>query len=1583
MPCLYKNQTQHEIIIPRSDCESTKNFSYYGSAHLDTISSSTFLPINANSIFMKHSLREDKMKSRSVNSYHQPDERSACGVGFVAGRKNVASHEHLAQALYALRCVEHRGACGADGLSSDGAGLMTDIPFEYFGYDKGSVAIAVLFIALGTEAQRQTLKIFSDTFAFFGLPIESYRDVPINPDVLGAEARRSMPAIKHVIIRRPDHCRTDASFNKLLYTAKQLARTRVSEHGLDEFFFASISTNTIVYKALTPADRLEKFYLDLQQPTFKTRFAMFHRRFSTNTRTAWDKAQPFRLIAHNGEINTIAGNRSWGYSREKSLGLREGELLTHHGISDTGTLNEMVEALLYRSSIPSLKDVLSILVPPANSKKPFYKFWSRAMEPWDGPAFITFSDGQFVGARLDRNGFRPCRWAMTDAHFFLSSEAGSFNLDESRIIAKGTLQAGSGVVIDLESGETDFRDSSDSDEHYDAAFDPHLIPVESFPVRALPLYLSKKYLFGWTEEDETKILMPMIQTGKEPIGSMGDTARPAILSDEPRSFFDYFYQNFAQVTNPPVDYIRESMVADLSIELGKKPNIFSPKELIPPQVGIELHSPVLSLGEMAFVESFHKENASRPDSRISAEVLDMTFRRSEGFVGFRSKLTALAASALRAVQHGASVLILSDKNADDERLPIPSLLALRAIVNTLNDEGVRLDASIVVHTGSVRSTHHLACLIGFGATAVCPYLALETARYAVPHTHLTPDALEKNLIRALETGLLKVMSKMGISVVKSYQSARLFAAIGIGKKLSKEFFPELYSPIGGIEIEDVVEDILNTVSRLERERTLINTHQFKESNHGTGERHSMTNSRSKLIHKLVRETHTPLDSMALYAEYLKHGDGGAEPVNLRHLFDLKTKFSPDGSNAIIFSPDGSNAIIFSPDGSNAIIFSPDGSTAHKPLPDEAIQPREEILKTFGSGAMSFGAISAESQRDIFLAMREIGGRSNSGEGGENPYYFTSGITGSIKQVASGRFGVTAEYLITGEEIQIKVAQGAKPGEGGQLMAVKVNADIARARHSLTGIDLISPPPLHDIYSIEDLKELIYELRQVHPAAKINVKLVSGAGVGTIAVGVAKAGADVIHISGGDGGTGAASLSSMKHAGLPWEVGLLEAHRALVANNLRGCVTLRTDGGLSTGKDIVTAALLGAEEYEFGKLLLVAQGCVMARICEKNTCPTGIATHDPKFKAKYKGDKNHIVSLLHFLADDVRRWLMRLGVPSLHDLLGRTDLLKINEQCVERINARNLDLSFFLSEETVLPFDATHAAPRGAFNDGMSALNKYILADARPVLEKAAQGVATSTEHAYNIFPTERAALASLSGEIASLIQRERKQKGFHNTDARTDAQTDARFAGKIHATFTGSAGQGFGVFLTDGISARLEGEANDSVCKSMSGGKVVIVPPAKSTFAPEQNAIIGNCALYGATGGTLYVNGIAGDRFAVRNSGATAVVEGTGLHACEYMTNGLIVILGHVEANLGAGMTGGTLYLCGERDAFVNRDYITPVALSSADETELKDLLEDYLFETKSRTAKKLLDDWATEKHRFKKYLPLALAKARLSTVAV
>ncbi|HEY3399249.1 MAG TPA: glutamate synthase large subunit [Geothrix sp.] len=1449
-------------------------------------------------------------------------EHSACGVGFIASRTGEICHEILQDALHALKCVEHRGGCAADQVSSDGAGVMADIPFEMFGYRRGDVAVANLFMPQDPDRLRRSLEIFEATFAFFDLDVLAYREVPVDVSVLGEEARRSMPTMRQAILRRPLQCRTDASFDKLLYNAKQVLRTKLVEQGIQsEFFFASLSARTIVYKALTRAADLDRFYLDLRDPRFVTRFALIHRRFSTNTRTSWDKAQPFRLIGHNGEINTIAGNRSRAISREMSIGLKADQLVTHGSISDSGSLNEIAEALLYRSSIPHMEDILAIMMPPAEAQNAFYTFWSRAMEPWDGPAFLVYSDGSTVGARLDRNGFRPARWAITDNRFYLASEAGSFPLDEATVRRKGILYAGTGVKVDLVTGRVHFRDPSHSREHRDASFDPRTTPIGFLPETEAggPVSVFKKTLFTCSREELEKVLYPMAATGKEAIGSMGDTARPNVFSSEPRPFFDYFYQHFAQVTNPPLDYLREGNITDLRVFLGRAPNIFFPKDLVPLSEALELPRPILDLGQMRYLESM--QSLRHSESHIIPRTFPMHFRREDGEAGFHAAVERLASDVREAVERGTSVIILSDREASVERPPIPSLIALRAVVHTLNESGLRLNASIVVHTGEARTSHHLAALISFGASAVCPYLALEIARQDEHPSlgSLSPDQRERNFVSALESGLLKIMAKCGISVVQSYMSAKLFTAVGLGPELMEIFFPGHASPLGGIGYEELAGDVLRKTGLAAQAGfmdRLLHTHQFRESPRpGEGERHGLTSARARLLHQLVDLDPDTPEARGLYQEYLTSLKVD-EPINPRHLLAFRT--------------------------------------AAEPLPQDRVEAVPAILHRFGAGAMSFGAVSAESQRDLILAMEAVGGRSNSGEGGENPFYWTDGITASTKQVASARFGVTAEYLISGEEIQIKVAQGAKPGEGGQLMRVKVDATIAKARFSLPDVDLISPPPLHDIYSIEDLKELIHELRQVHPAAKISVKLVSGTGIGTIAVGVAKAGADILYVAGGDGGTGAATLGSMKHAGLPWEFGLVEAHQALRENQLRDQVELRVDGGLLTGKDLVTAAILGADGFEFGKLLLVAEGCVMARICEKNTCPAGIATHDPKFKARYSGKPEAIQRMLVHLSEDVRRHLASLGVASLAELQDRVDLLQVAPDHATFVRDRKLDLGAFLEPRA----PRADSGPSAFNQDGVAPLNQRVLEDAQSFLEDG--GI---HHRAYAITTGDRGILATLAGAIARQV-RERRLRG-----------EDPAVRGTLRLEFTGSAGQGFGAFLTEGLDVRLQGEANDSVCKSMSGGRTVLLPHPRATFVAEASAILGNGALYGATGGTLLVRGLAGDRFAVRNSGASAVVEGAGHHACEYMTRGAVAILGSVLTNAGAGMTGGCLFLRREHTGQVNRDYLAAIPWRAEEESLFRGLLEAHAAETGSRTATTLLEDWPGTLAAFTPFVPVAVAR--------
>ncbi len=1444
-------------------------------------------------------------------------EFGSCGVGFVATRGGPARHEVLAEGLRALGCVEHRGALAGDSQTGDGAGVMTEIPWELLGRSPHDCAVVSLFVSSDLERGPRARRLFEETFENLDLQIAGWREVPTRPEVLGPLARERMPQVLQAFVSRPAPCRTDASFEVRLYAAKQALRNKLRRAGLwFDLYFNSISTKTIVYKALCRSSDLQLFYPDLSDPRFETRFCLFHRRFSTNTRTSWDKAQPLRLLAHNGEINTIAGNRSWSYSREQALGLAPDELLTHRDISDSGNLNEMAEALRYRSSVPRLEEALAIMIPPADERSDYYDFWGRAVEPWDGPALITYCDGEVVGARLDRNGFRPARWMTTRERVYLASEAGIFSVDESEVLEKGTLRAGSGLTVILDNGKVHLRDPSRSHENQEARFDPRLTPIWEKPA-PLPAADQLGALHGLSKEEFDKVLAPMIAKGKEPITSMGDTARPAILSDERRSFCDFFYQAFAQVTNPPLDYLRERTVTDLRTWIGATPNIFAPKELLPVNPAVALESPVLTPGQMAALRELE---IKRPSTlRVLARVFRCTMPRASGPAGLRERLESIAKDALAAIDEGISLLILSDREASVDAPPIPSILALRAVVNALNREGKRLEASIVVDAADIRTTHELACAIGFGATAVCPWLAFACAEQVEHRSYAELEASTRaaQLRAALESGLLKIMSKMGISVVRSYQSSKLFSAVGLGSSLLQDYFPGLASRVGGYELEDIGAWVLRHTEGVEAALHAPSRHLLMEHPRGaTGERHSMYAARAKLVHRIVRKE---VDASA-WSEYEAMGrDAG--PVNLRHLLRLRA--------------------------------------AKRETPLDQVEARETILRRFGSGAMSFGAISAESQRDLFKAMRAVGGRCNSGEGGENPYYFIDGTTATTKQVASARFGVNAEYLVTGDEIEIKIAQGAKPGEGGQLMGVKVDEHIALARSATPGVDLISPPPLHDIYSIEDLKQLIYELKQLHPGARVCVKLVSGRHVGTVAVGVVKAGADIIQISGGDGGTGAAPISSMRHAGLPFELGLTEVHRTLSEHGLRSFVTLRVDGGLSTAEDIVMAAALGAEEFGFGKLLLVAQGCIMARICEKNRCPTGIATHDPKFKAKYKGEVGHVVSLLHELAEGVRRHLAKVGASSLASVVGDTSILELDPAHHALVQSRRLMLSKLL-----------HGLPRGTraavslFDASVNALNAEVLETVRR------EGESPRADASFEIRSTDRAVPARLSGWLAERAHELRMAKLAKLAEGESDRAPHLPEAGEVDLRFRGSAGQGFGAFLVQGVQIRLEGEANDSVCKSMSGGQVVVVPPAEACFEAERNAILGNCALYGATGGRLLVRGRAGDRFAVRNSGARAVVEGVGLHVCEYMTGGEVLVLGEVGANAGAGMTGGVLFMPADQEARINREYLARAEFDEAARERFVGLLRAHAELTASATASAALDELEAAFARFACFMP-------------
>lgn len=1383
-------------------------------------------------------------------------EFSHCGVGFISSLKNVASYELLNMGLKGLQNVEHRGGASEDGFNGDGAGIMASVPHELLGIDE-SKAVAMLFAPSNPDRYKLAISVFEESFRAHGLNISRYREVPINENAVSKTARSNMPMIIQAIIDRPSYCRTMGSFDELLYSAKQSTRSLGKEKGLiGELYFSSLSSRTIIYKALCTSIQLSEFYLDLKNPSFKTKFVLFHRRFSTNTLPSWDKVQPFRLIAHNGEINTIEGNRAAARSRELALGLREDQVLTMQGASDSGNFNEMVESLKYRSSIPFLKDILAIMVPPAESdNSSYFKFWSRAMEPWDGPALIAYCDGKKIGARLDRSGFRPCRWKVTENFFALCSETGAFEIDPAVVLKQGVLSAGQTVNIHMYKGSVDFLNPDKLEENEDVFFDSRLKNLPYIDIVENQIEIQDKLkIFYYTKEDLLKELYPMIEDGKGPIGSMGDTATLAAMSEEHRSIYDYFYQDFAQVTNPPLDYIRESLVTSMKVYLGRKPNVFSPKELIPPYSAIELESPILSLGQMDRVKQLK-----------NCRIIDICFDRNFEKTQFLKFIDECVHQAVDATKNGINIIVLSDRNACYDKPAVPSIIVMRAIQIKLNQLGVRLKISLIVDSGEIRNGHQVAVLIAFGASAICPYLSLAIARdeeslKAVEH--LTASEREQRLIKAFSESLLKIMAKRGISVVRSYQGSELFTIIGFDKEILERLFINHPLTIAGFDFEKLLDEIKTRTKKTMNSDSLPNNFLYKEHAGGKlGEKHSLTTKRTKILHNLLEQEYKGIKAKE-WIEFKEEIE--RYPINIRDFFDFKFKAEIEEAEVI---------------------------------------SREKILSHFGSGAMSYGSISAETQRDIFLAMDNIGGRSNSGEGGENPYYYSDGITAKIKQLASGRFGVTAKYLVIANEIQIKMAQGAKPGEGGQLMGVKVDEHIAKARYANKGVNLISPPPHHDIYSIEDLKQLIYELKQLAPKAKVSVKLVSGKNIGAIAMGVVKAGADIILISGGNGGTGAANLMSMKHAGLPWEIGLVEVHKALSSSGLRDKVVLRVDGGLFTGKDIVTAAIYGAEQFDFGKILLVSAGCIMARVCEKNTCPAGIATQDPKFKLRYKGTPEKIEKFLTYVADEVQYYLKCLGKKDLKSLIGCTELLGYELKHEKLRKKLNLNLEYFFK-------DIPSFTGKTIFeNNELSTINKTIL-----------DQYSENDTIELDILSTDRAVATSLAG-VKALEE----------------------FPQNTRLKFHGSAGQGFAAFATKGMDITLFGEANDSVAKGISGGCVSILPSKKSNSKNIENVLVGNTCLFGATGGEFYLNGYAGDRFAVRNSGATAIVEGVGLHACEYMTGGVVVILGNASKNIGAGMSGGKIYLMKENLVNVNRDFLTYSELSKEDEKELKLIYQNYI----------------------------------------
>lgn len=1497
------------------------------------------------------------------------EERDACGVGFIAQQQARPSHDILAKALTSLSCLEHRGGCSADYDSGDGSGVMAAVPWsliEGWLRDRSlsvppvaQMGVGMVFLSQDPATADAVRQLVDRVLTREGLTVLGWREVPIAPEVLGPQARSVQPRIEQVIVRS-ETLEGDA-LDRQLYLARRIVgravETDLQMKWGDELYMCSFSSRTIVYKAMVRAAVLGEFYLDLKNPEYVTPFALYHRRFSTNTMPKWPLAQPMRLLGHNGEINTLLGNINWMRAREGDLAhpnwgdaIENLKPTVDNNISDSANLDNAFE-LLVRSGRSPL-EALMLLVPEAYQNQPelerypeivdFYEYYSGIQEPWDGPALLAFSDGKIVGAGLDRNGLRPARYVLTrDGLVIVASEAGVVEVPAADILEKGRLGPGQTIAVDLENHQVlknwDIKRRVARQHPYGewVAARPQLGSTQEngkvapFTLADDKALVQQQTAFGYTKEDVDMVIASMAIEGKEPTYCMGDDIPLAVLSSKPRLLYDYFKQRFAQVTNPAIDPLREGLVMSLNMTLGRRGN------LLDEQPGVDrllkITSPLLSEGDLAALGH----------SGLQTATLSTLWDASAGAEGLRPAVEALCQAAAAAVGEGAEILILSDRTESgisSSQAYIPPLLAVGAVHHHLIERGLRMKASIVVDTAQCWSTHHYACLVGYGASAVCPYLTWETLRQwwhdektqnLVSQGKLPQLTLEDalgNYRKSTEAGLLKILSKMGISLLASYQGAQIFEAIGIGSDLLQLGMKGTASRIGGISIADLAREMFAFHAMAFPDATKLENFGIVQYRKG-GEYHANSPETAKALHKAVRDG--TYDHYEIYKTQLLN-----RPVaTLRDLLDFQSD--------------------------------------RLAIPVEEVESVEDIVKRFCTGGMSLGALSPEAHETLAIAMNRLGGKSNSGEGGEDPIRFKvlddvdeagqsptlphlKGLrngdiaSSSIKQVASGRFGVTPEYLMSAQQIEIKVAQGAKPGEGGQLPGKKVSPYIAMLRRSKPGVTLISPPPHHDIYSIEDLAQLIFDLHQINPEAGVSVKLVSSIGIGTIAAGVAKANADIIQISGHEGGTGASPLSSIKHAGSPWELGLTEVHRVLMENQLRERVLLRVDGGMHTGWDVVMAALMGAQEFGFGTIAMIAEGCIMARVCHMNSCPVGVTTQQEKLRKRFPGMPEHVVNFFVFVAEEVRSLLARLGYRSIDEIVGRSDLLKVREDAkLTKTQALNLDCITQLPQGE----NRNWVTPQPVHSNGL-VLDDDLLNDAeiRNAIEN--QGSVTKTVLMVN---TDRCVGARVAGKIA---------KKYGNTG----------FEGQITLNFTGAAGQSFGAFNLPGMTMTLTGVANDYVGKGIHGGEIILKPPAETTFDPSQNVILGNTCLYGATGGSLFALGQAGERFAVRNSKAQAVIEGAGDHCCEYMTGGVIVVLGKVGRNVGAGMTGGIAYFLDEDGAFpakVNREIVQIQRIcTSAGEEQLKTLIEAHLDRTGSPKAAVILANWSEYLPKFWQVVP-------------
>jgi len=1466
--------------------------------------------------------------------YNPTLEKDNCGVGFVANIKGKKSHDIVEKGLEILVNLTHRGATGCDENTGDGAGILTQIPHEFFKSacqkskielpNEGDYAIGMLFLPRESDELLECEGIFEGIIAEEGLTLLGWRDVPVDHNSIGEIAKGTEPLIKQVFIARSN--RTVEEFERKLFIVRKLAEKAIrysSMHNKDYFYIPSLSSRVIVYKGLLLARQIGFFYEDLKNPLFKSALALVHQRYSTNTFPTWDLAQPFRYIAHNGEINTINGNRNWMHAREGVLSseyfgedIKKLFPIITPNCSDSASFDNAFELLVQTGR--SLTHAMMMLIPEAwqkhasmnEEKHAFYNYHATTIEPWDGPAAVAFTNGSQIAATLDRNGLRPARYVVTkDDTIILASEAGVLEVDPASVVYKGRLEPGKMFLVDLVEGriigDEELKETVYKAHDYVALIARNKFTLADFPT---PTYLPKgnnetllqrQQAFGYTHEDLKMILAPMARDGKEAIGSMGTDTPLAVLSNKPQLLYNYFKQLFAQVTNPPIDPIREELVMSLVSFVGQNADLLHTKTQ--DFSFIQLEHPVLSNEDL---EKLSKLNT--PDLR--ATKIPTLFSAPGTGKDLEDALNILCQRAKSAILEGYNVLILSDRTMDSYHAPIPALLAVSALNHYLIREKIRTNVNIIVETGEAREVMHLALLIGYGATAVSPYLAFETIDDLIDHNlyvqDITKEKAHENYIKSIKNGLLKVISKMGISTIQSYRSAQIFEAIGLNSDLIAKYFTGTASRIEGIDLDIIAEEatVRHTTGYIKLRNPVETLEEGGQYHYRpNGEKHLFS---PEAIAKLQQSTQT--GNYETFKEYSETVNNQSQALcTIRGLLSFRDRES---------------------------------------IPLETVEPTADIVKRFATGAMSFGSISKEAHETIAKAMNAIGGRSNTGEGGEDAERFSDDRRSSIKQIASGRFGVTATYLVNADELQIKMAQGAKPGEGGQLPGKKVNEVIGKVRHSTPGIDLISPPPHHDIYSIEDLAQLIHDLKNVNPAARISVKLVSEVGVGTIAAGVAKAKADVILISGHDGGTGASPLTSLKYAGVPWELGLSETQQVLLLNDLRSRVRIQTDGQLKTGRDVVIAALLGAEEFGFSTAPLVVSGCIMMRKCHLNTCPVGVATQDPELRKKFTGKPEHLIKYFFFVAEEVRELMASLGFRTIDEMIGRVDILEVNN-AVRHWKTQGVDLSAILYKPNLPQRIASHKVIEQDHNID-KALDHELIAVAKEALLKGTPVTANFT-----IKNVNRTVGTMLSGEIA-------KRYGEKGLPENT-----------ITFTFTGSAGQSFGAFGAAGFTMVLQGDANDYVGKGLSGAKIIIKPDPSATFTASDNIIVGNTLLYGATSGETYINGRAGERFAVRNSGATAVVEGIGDHGCEYMTGGHVLVLGSTGRNFAAGMSGGIAYVYDVDGSFgsnLNREFVDlEKLLDTNDEAFVKDLITKHVSYTGSPKASAILSNWAVESKKF------------------